>query len=52
MLAVGYFGSTIKIGEEERILTEEELLHPKLDKYFKENELDMAIDIYNKHLKL
>lgn len=52
VLAVGYFGSTIKIGEKERILTEEELLHPKLDKYFKENELDMAIDIYNKHIKL
>ena len=52
IIAIGYLGSKYKIGQKERIITEDELIMPNLLEFFKENELDMAIKIYNKKIKI
>tara|TARA_B100000965_G_scaffold312979_1_gene272858 strand:+ start:154 stop:846 length:693 start_codon:yes stop_codon:yes gene_type:complete len=52
IIAIGYFGSKYKIGQKERIITKDELIMPNLLEFFKENELDMAIKIYNSKIKI
>ena len=52
IIAIGYFGSKYKIGQKERIITKDELIMPNLLEFFKENELDMAIKIYNSKIKV
>lgn len=52
IITIGYFGSKYKIGQKERIITKDELIMPNLLEFFKENELDMAIKIYNNEIKI
>ena len=52
IIATGYLGSKIRIAQKEMIVNNEDLIMPKLLEFFKKNEIDVAIKIYNKRIKI
>ena len=52
IIATGYIGSKIRIAQKEMIVNNEDLIMPKLLEFFKKNEIDVAIKIYNKRIKI
>ena len=52
IIATGYLGSKIRIAQKEMIVNNEDLIMPKLFEFFKKNEIDVAIKIYNKRIKI
>ena len=52
IIAIGYFGSKIKIAQKEKIINNNDLVMPNLFEFFKKNEIDMAIKIYNKRITI
>ena len=52
IIATGYIGSKIRIAQKEMIVNNEDLIMPKLLEFFKKNEIDMAIKIYNKRINI
>ncbi len=52
IIAIGYFGSKIKIAQKEKIINNDDLVMPNLFEFFKKNEIDMAIKIYNKRITI
>ena len=52
IIAIGYFGSKIKIAQKEKIINDDDLVMPNLLEFFKKNEINMAIKIYNNRIKI
>ena len=52
IIAIGYFGSKIKIAQKEKIINNNDLVMPNLFEFFKKNEIDMAIKIYNNKITI
>ena len=52
IIAIGYFGSKIKIAQKEKIINDDDLVIPNLIEFFKKNEINMAIKIYNNRIKI
>ena len=52
IIAIGYYGSKITLAQKEKIINEDDLIMPKLFEFFKMNEIDMAIKIYNSKIKI
>ena len=52
IIAIGYFGSKIKIAQEKKIINDDDLVMPNLLEFFKKNEINMAIKIYNNRIKI
>ena len=52
IIAIGYFGSKIKIAQKEKIINNDDLVMPNLLEFFKKNEIDIAIKIYNNRIKI
>ena len=52
IIAIGYFGSKIKIAQKEKIINNDDLVMPNLLQFFKKNEIDIAIKIYNNRIKI
>ena len=49
---IGYFGSKIKIAQKEKIINNDDLVMPNLLEFFKKNEIDLVIKIYNNRIKI
>ena len=52
IIAIGYFGSKIKIAQEKKIINDDDLVMSNLLEFFKKNEINMAIKIYNNRTKI
>ena len=49
---IGYFGTKIKIAQKEKIINDDDLVMPNLFEFFKKNEINMAIKIYNDRIRI
>ena len=52
IIAIGYFGTKIKIAQKEKIINDDDLVMPNLFEFFKKNEINMAIKIYNNRIRI
>ena len=52
IIAIGYFGTKIKIAQKEKIINDDDLVMPNLFEFFKKNEINMAIKIYNDRIRI
>ena len=48
IMSAGYVGNNIKIASKETIITEADLIMPKISSFFSENDIQDAINIFNK----